>query len=147
MSAVSFFIVIRVVAQGQCSKKKTITHIAVIGVQPFALNNWNMESIVPTSDIELLFVYVIIIIGITISFAGIPKINDKSITPSRPINLPMGSKNCADNVSKDISFISVLARHQIIIPAGIAEVTALAKTNIVRSKIECIITSAILGLR
>ena len=36
---VSFFMVISVVEHGQCISEKVIVHIAVMGVQPFAINN------------------------------------------------------------------------------------------------------------
>ena len=47
---VSFFIVIIVVAQGQCISEKRIKHMAVVKSQPFAASTCESWSIPETSD-------------------------------------------------------------------------------------------------
>ena len=46
---VSFFMVISVVAQGQCSREKSMVHSAVTGVQPFAVSMACMDVRFPVS--------------------------------------------------------------------------------------------------
>ena len=93
MLFVSFFIVISVVEQGQCIKKKSMVDIAVIKVHPFVTNRFliNVRSLISTKF--PFAIYPIIIRGITISLAGKPNINAIRITPSRPKSLANGSKN------------------------------------------------------
>lgn len=80
----SFFIVKQVVEQGQCMIENNITQIAVIKVQLFKISNsFNAvklsSSIICPDDI-----YIIIIIGNTISLAGNPNIKASKIVPSKP---------------------------------------------------------------
>ena len=90
---VSFLIVNMVVEQGQCIRENSIMLTAVVHVHPFAQSKV-LSSFRPASSIILEFaVYAIIIIGITISFAGNPRINAISITPSSPIKRAKGSRN------------------------------------------------------
>ena len=79
----SFFIVKSVVEQGQCINENNITLIAVIHVQPFSTNKlFNITKLSISIKLPLAR-YAIIMIGITISLAGNPKINANKITPSR----------------------------------------------------------------
>ena len=97
---VSFFIVIRVVEQGQCISEKSITFTAVTGVQPLATNKLRVSARPVWSVSVPDAAYAIIISGITVSLAGKPKINATSITPSSPINLPIGSS--ADDIRESM---------------------------------------------
>ena len=72
--------------------------------------------------------YVIIAIGITISFAGNPNINESSITPSSPNNFANGSRNNDNCFNIDIPFIDILDKHHIINPIGAEIITALPST-------------------
>ena len=76
------------------------------------------------------------IIGITISFAGNPKMNAIRITPSSPKRCANGSKNDAQYVSRFMPFTLAFAIIQIISPAGAATKAALESTKSVRSNIE-----------
>lgn len=62
--------------------------------------------------------YVIIIIGITISFAGSPRIKARIITPSSPSSCPKGSRVFAMFIKRLVSFIVVFDSIHIIKPAG-----------------------------
>ena len=95
MLPVSCFIVSRVVEHGQCISENSIVQAAVSHVQPFATKSSRMASRFPISERLPLAVYAIIMIGRTISFAGNPRINAISITPSSPISRPSGSRNPA----------------------------------------------------
>lgn len=75
-------------------------------------------------------------IGKTISLAGIPKIKANKITPSSPIRLAMGSRKVAVWVRILIPDISIFAINQMIKPAGIATIMARFRTVRVLSKIE-----------
>lgn len=113
-----------------------IKFIAVFIVQPF----WMKISFIIFSEgrsvKEEAERYPIIIIGITISFAGSPKINASRITPSSPKRVANGSKKAEICASRLKSPILTFANSQIIIPAGTATVTARPSTNAVRSKSE-----------
>lgn len=85
MLCVSFFIVRTVVEHGQWNSEKTIVHIAVVVFQPFDTKSSFTAVKFPVSESTPDAVYAIIIIGITISFAGNPSINAIKITPSSPI--------------------------------------------------------------
>ena len=91
-------------------------------------------------------IYAITVIGITISLAGIPRINAIKITPSNPNRRAKGSKKSAQRESRELSPIKTFAISQMIRPAGIAAMTALPNTNIVLSKIERISTFPNCGL-
>lgn len=88
-----------------------------------------------------------IIIGMTISLAGNPKIKAIKITPSKPIALANGSKALEQMCKILLSPIFILAINQIIKPAGAEIHIALFRTNKVRSNIDLIITFPICGLR
>ena len=92
MLPVSFLMVIIVVEQGQCIRQKKQTLRAVITVHPF----WTSRSLTavkgPMSVSTPPPVYIITISWSTISFAGSPRMKAVSITPSRPKNLPKGSR-------------------------------------------------------
>ena len=79
---VSFLIVSRVVEQGQCISEKSMTLTAVTQVHPLATNSCFISARLPSSRILPWAMYAIIIIGTTISFAGKPRINAMSMTPS-----------------------------------------------------------------
>ena len=81
-------------------------------------------------------VYIIIISGNTISFAGKPKINAVSIIPSSPIIFPNGSRKSEIWVIIALSPTVILDNSQMISPAGAATVIALPNTNSVLSKRE-----------
>ena len=92
-------------------------------------------------------IYAIIAIGMTISFAGKPSINARSITPSSPISLANGSRKPLEILRSVAPFTDIFAKSQIISPAGAATATALDKTKIVLSKTERISSCVICGLR
>lgn len=80
------------------------------------------------------------IIGITISFAGKPRIKARRIMPSRPMILPTGSRKFAIVIRIEVSFTEQFARIQIRSPAGAAVIHALPSTKMVLSNIERTIT-------
>lgn len=82
---VSFFIVKSVVEQGQCIRKNSRVHRALIGVQPLLISSALISAVSCRVTICPVDIYAIIIIGSTISLAGNPKINAISIMPSRPM--------------------------------------------------------------
>jgi hypothetical protein len=87
---VSFLIVSNVVPQGKWNNEKTIVQTAVTKVQPlFTKIIFNASKLSYSTNIPV-DIYDIKIIGITISFAGNPKINASNIVPSNPINLAIG---------------------------------------------------------
>lgn len=142
---VSFFIVKHVVPHGKWNREKIIVHIAVVSVQPLSTNNiFNIAKSSISTNIPV-SIYVIIIIGITISFAGNPKINAIRITPSNPINFANGSKKSEQYLIRDISLNVILLINHIISPAGIAITIALPNTKKVLSKIDLTITFTICG--
>ena len=121
--------------------------IAVVVVQPFETNNsFNADSESNWASVPC-DRYAMIIIGITISFAGNPKINAIKITPSSPKIRANGSKNDEQILSRLAPSTVMFAISQIISPAGAATAAALPKTNKVLSKIERIITFVNCGLR
>ena len=144
---VSFFIVCRVVEQGQCITVKIMTLTAVTQVQPFEINNCFISKRLFISTRVPCDRYIITAIGITISFAGKPRIKAIKITPSIPIICAKGSKKSAQYLKRLTSPIWRFARTQIIRPAGAATATALFKTNKVLSKIDLTTTSVTLGIR
>ena len=85
--------------------------------------------------------------GITISLAGKPNINEINTTPSNPINLPNGSSSILklDNIL--VSLIFMLAKSQISNPVGNATITALPNTCSVLLNILLIIVFINWGLR
>ena len=144
---VSFFIVKQVVEHGKWHNENISTHIAVVIVQPLLTKIDLKLSKLSYSTKLPVAIYVISIIGITISLAGNPKIKEIKITPSIPINFPKGSKNNEIWFNNDKLLIWMFANNHIKAPAGIATITARPKTNNVRSKIERIITLIIWGFR
>lgn len=99
MLLVSLYIVMHVVEHGQCISEKSMVHSAVIQVQPLCASNSlsAVKSVISISRPSA--IYDIIISGITISFAGNPKIKAIRITPSSPISLPNGSRNSSQTDS------------------------------------------------
>lgn len=83
--------------------------------------------------------------GITISFAGKPKINAIIITPSSPISRPNGSRKSEQYLKSEISPIYIFAIIQIKSPAGAATAAARPNTNKVLSNTERIKTLPIRG--
>jgi hypothetical protein len=90
---VSFFIVSSVVLHGECIKVNSTAETAVIAVQPLPESTSERAAYELISVRQLPEVYAISIIGITSSFAGSPKMNAASITPSSPISLAAGSSH------------------------------------------------------
>lgn len=80
------------------------------------------------------------IIGKTISFAGKPRINPISITPSKPKSFANGSKNSVQWVKRERLPTLTFAKIQITAPAGAATAAALPKTKRVLSVTERSIT-------
>lgn len=76
------------------------------------------------------------IIGITISFAGNPKINASKITPSSPISEPRGWRKFEIITHRDSPFIIMFDINHITIPAGAATHIALKSTKMVLSSKE-----------
>lgn len=130
---VSFLIVRSVVEQGKCIRVKIITQSAVTGVQPFAVNSSNICDGAISASTPCC-IYIITISGITISFAGSPSKNAVTMTPSKPINRPNGSKKSVIWLRTDVSPIEMFARTQIITPAGAATAAALPRTKTVLSR-------------
>ena len=89
----SFFTVSNVVEQGQCRQENITVQRAVICVQPFEIKISFTACVEKASLKTLPPLYIIRIIGRTISLAGSPNIKAVSITPSKPISFPSGSKN------------------------------------------------------
>ena len=143
---VSFFIVSSAVEQGQCISEKIITFTAVFTVHPFKVKSRYVSARAAVSLSVPSARYAIIIIGITVSFAGKPRIKAIRITPSSPINLPIGSSAAEQTESMLSPPIYTFAASHIISPAGAATAAALPKTNSVRSKIDRTITLPICGL-
>ena len=136
MLLVSLYIVITVVEQGKWNKEKSITFIKVIYVHPFWINNVYSIDASDSSHSELPDEYAIIIIGITISFAGNPSMKAISITPSSPKSFANGSRNLEQCSRMVISETVTFAKIQIISPAGAATAADLASTKRVLSKTE-----------
>lgn len=143
---VSFFIVSKVVPQGKCNNVNIITLIAVSKFHPFAVKILPITATFSISINSLFFKYPIKIIGSTISFAGIPKINPVKIYPSRPINLANGFKAFAIKSNIDIPPTLILENSHITIPAGAAIEIALPSTNKVLSNKERINILPICGV-
>ena len=90
---VSFFMVKSVVEQGQWKRENIMVQSAVFIVHPLLIK---ISPIRETDEISLKFPlprYAIKAIGITISFAGKPRMNANKITPSNPIASAIGFKN------------------------------------------------------
>ena len=76
---------------------------------------------------------------------GKPRINESSITPSKPIASPNGFKKSDTILSKLLPSILTEDKIKIINPAGAATATALSNILIVLSKIDLTITLNIWG--
>ena len=87
------------------------------------------------------------IIGITISFAGNPRIKAKRITPSIPRSFAKGSKKPEQRASSVMPPKDRFAISHIASPAGAATTTALPSTNKVLSKMDLMKILPICGLR
>ena len=110
--------------------------MAVVVVQPFAVrSSLNCIRLMP-DDKELPAIYAITAIGITISFAGIPRINAIKIIPSSPKSRAKGSKKFEHRASRVEPLNDRFAISQIRRPAGIAAITARPSTKTVRSRSE-----------
>ena len=88
----SFFIVRQVVEQGQCIKQKSDVQRAVSQVQPLSANNIFNSAKFSYSTRLPRHKYAMIIMGITISFAGNPRIKATNMTPSSPKIFANGSR-------------------------------------------------------
>ena len=142
---VSFFIVKTVVEQGQWKREKTIVQRAVVISQPFETKIF-LSSERDEYSLRLpLFRYAIKMMGITISFAGKPRIKAIRITPSSPIILAKGSKKSAQSINTLVFPTLRFAASQMIIPAGIATDNERPKTKRVLSNTERTRTSKALG--
>ena len=136
MLPVSFFTVSRVVEQGQCISENNTKQTAVRAHQPLDRSILRRASIPPRSGRLPSARYVIRVMGRTISLAGNPSANPRSIGPSSHISLPTGSINPAMSDSRLTPPIFILARSHIIRPAGAATAAERPRTNKVRSKSE-----------
>jgi hypothetical protein len=117
----------QVVEQGKWNKVKISIFTAVNIVHPFSVRRFFK---VYRSDMSVRFplaVYAIIMIGTTISLAGMPSIKANIITPSSPRILPKGSKNSVHRDSILLSPVFVLASSHITSPAGADIITALPR--------------------
>lgn len=117
-----------------------MVHKAVSYVHPLETNSSLSCDRLLMSIKVLLDVYAIMMIGITISLAGNPRMNAIRITPSSPIKRANGSRKSEQMASGVVSPTRRFAISQISIPAGIAVITALPRTKAVLSKIDRIIT-------
>lgn len=142
---VSFFMVRTVVKHGQCIRANMHVEIAVNNVQPLSINSFFKSLILSKSVIYPKDIYPMIIIGITISLAGKPRMKAMIITPSNPIDLAKGSKVLVQILKRLLSPIIIFAISQITSPAGADITIALRRTNIVLSSIDLIITFPIWG--
>lgn len=125
MLLVSLYIVIQVVEQGKWKSVNISIFIAVSRLHPFSASRFFSAD---KSEISVRFplaVYDIMIIGTTISFAGIPSIKANIITPSRPSILPKGSKKSVHIERILHSPMLILASSHIRSPAGADTATAL----------------------
>lgn len=122
-------------------------HIAVIGVQPLMRRSSLRADRLEISTKVPPDIYAIIAMGITISFAGNPKMNAIIITPSRPIREPIGLRNAEQYPNNEVPFTEMFAISQIISPDGAATIAALPRTNRVLSRMERIRTFIISGFR
>ena len=147
MLLVSLYIVIKVVEQGKWKSEKMMKFTAVRAVQPFSLSILFSWSISEYSAIELLFRYIINRTGITISFAGIPNKNARSIAPSRPTNSPIGDNKPDNTLSTEAPFIVILETRYSIKPAGAATNTALVSISEVLSYMDLMMVLDICGIR
>ena len=144
---VSFPMVIQVVEQGQCISENKMVHTAVNHVQPLSTKS-ACNCVRSLISMRLpVAMYVIIIMGTTISLAGNPRINANRITPSSPRSCAKGSRKAAQYANKLALPYGMFASNQISNPAGAATTAALPKTNKVRSKIERTITFPVCGRR
>lgn len=142
---VSFFIVRNVVEHGQCNSENTIKHNATPISHPLFMSRSCSVPMLSMPKRVLFDIYDIIMIGITISFAGHPKIKANRITPSSPISMANGSKKLEDISINVAPSTLILAINQITKPAGVATFIALARTNSVLSNIDLTITLPICG--
>ena len=123
---------------------KIQTQIAVFTVQPLEIKI-ECISVVDIFSMNEADEYAISIMGITVSFAAIPKINAISITPSSPKRVPKGFKKSVHILSNGEPQTLILAKHHIIIPQGIDARIARKSTKIVLSKNERTRTSFMFG--
>lgn len=101
---VSFLIVKQVVPHGKWNKHNIKVHIAVSVVHPLSINKVFNDEISRVVNVDS-DIYVIIIIGKTISFAGNPNINPIKITPSIPNTFANGFNVSDIYFSIDMSLI------------------------------------------
>ena len=92
---VSFFTVSNEVEQGQWKSVKTTVQSAVVNVHPFASKIVFTEDRLSYSTRLPDCIYAMSTIGITISFAGNPRINAMRIIPSSPMSLAIGLRKSA----------------------------------------------------
>lgn len=147
MLPVSFFMVSKVVEQGQCINENSIVFTAVTQVQPFSTKSCFNSCRLFISVIVPPDKYDIIINGITISFAGNPRTNANNIVPSSPIIFANGSSTPEQIDNRVRPSIDTLANSHMISPAGAATLTALPRTKSVLSRTERTITAQIFGRR
>ena len=137
---VSFFMVRRVVEQGQWNSENSMVFTAVNMVQPFSTKSSFISARDRVSEIVPWDRYAMTIIGRTVSLAGKPRINARSIVPSSPMALANGSRIADVLLSRVSPPMVMFANIHIISPAGAATAAALPKTNRVLSRIERTIT-------
>ena len=89
---VSFFIEKHVVEHGKWNNVNIIKQTAVTTVHPFDINNMDNSLRLLYSARTPVPLYIIRIMGRTISLAGNPSMKAVIMVPSRPINTPKGSK-------------------------------------------------------
>ena len=147
MPMVSFFMVRSVVAQGQWKRAKVSIHTAVFRVQPFCTSNRRTWSMAPVSDRVDADIYVISIMGMTISLAGVPSIKAISITPSSPNMDAKGWRKREHTFSMHSPLYDIFDISHMTRPAGTATATALPNTKSVLSATERMMMSPIFGLR
>lgn len=85
-------------------------HKAVVAVQPFAVSSAARSASDPVSTSVPTDKYPISVRGSTISLAGNPRIKASKITPSKPMQRPMGSRAWAHRVKRDAGDLDV-AKH------------------------------------
>ena len=138
-----------VVAQGLCSSANNIRLTAVSIVQPFPFTSRSKISELLEGPLTIMPapMYTIIMVGTTISFAGMAMMYARRMTPSKPSNNPNGFNQSAIARAKFESAMEIFARIQMIAPAGAAVCMARHSTKMVRSIMDVYKIRLTLGLR
>ena len=122
-------------------------HMAVTCVHPFEIRSVFRFSRLGRSVSVMVFMYIIMIIGKTISFAGNPRINPTRMAPSSPSSRPKSFSIMASLFNRLMLSMVILAKSQMTIPASIDTLMALDRMVSVLSSIDLIIVFIMIGFR